>query len=214
MMQYVKEGTIPSLLRHSFSLDIPEFNCLTFQLGPFLDKAGCRTPLPLVTGRTHLFPILNSNCFQRMESGVNGARCRPCSWVLFMADQRFSIMTTQKMRTFGYHYSKELSRCSPQSCDQLPCCREHFLSVISVSGPRPTTTASKCGSLIRWCRMSCLTNQHTRIITLRDNTEENHGKTRSSKATPQIPHMPYTICSSWGKWLHLPSLNFLTCKMW
>lgn len=110
MRQYVKDGTIPSLLRHSFSLEILEFNCLTSQLEPFLDKAGCRTPPPTVTGRTRLFPTLNSYCFRRVESGVNGAWCwlkEPCSWVLFMADQTFSIMTAQKMRTFGYHYSKE-----------------------------------------------------------------------------------------------------------
>lgn len=101
------------------------------------------------------------------------------------------------MRTFGYHYSKEPSRCSPQSCDQLPCCREHFLSVILVSGPRPTTTASKCGSLIRWWRLSCLTNQHTRIMTLRDKTEENHGKTSTG---PPGPHPRYHTC-------HIPSVH-------
>lgn len=68
MRQYVKDGTTPSLLRHSFSLEILEFNRLTSQLGPFLDKTGCRTPPPIVTGRTRLFPTLNSNCFRGVDS--------------------------------------------------------------------------------------------------------------------------------------------------
>lgn len=110
--------------------------------------------------------------------------------VLFMADKRLSIISTRTRARLAIKILRNQTWYSPHACDQLPCCREHFLSVIWVSGLRPTTTVSKCGSWIRWCRQSCLTNQHTRIMALGDATEEIGGNNKhaSSGATPQHHH--------------------------
>lgn len=104
-----------------------------------------------------------------------------------MADKRLSIISTRKCARLAIKILRNQTWYSPLACDQLPCCREHFLSVIWVSGLRPTTTVSKCGSWIRWCRLSCLTNQHTRIMTLGDETQENRGNNKHV-ATPQHHH--------------------------
>lgn len=121
-----------------------------------------------------------------------------------MADKRLSIISTRTRACLAIKILRNQTWYSPHACDQLPCCREHFLSVIWVSGLRPTTTVSKCGSSIRWCRQSCLTNQHTRIMALGDATQEIGGNNKhaSSGATPQHHH----TC-------HLPAVHLETSDL-
>lgn len=220
MRLYVQDGFIPSPLKHDFILEIP--NSTVSLPNKQSLWAECRTQFyhPTVQSGTCLLPTLNINYFQS-HPGVRGwdQECiRPWCWLKSSVPE-FCVWHTKGFLFHPVHLWLLLSEGAKHSnlcihChDQLPCCREHFLSVILVSGPRPTMTASKCGSLIRWCRLSCLTNQHTRVIILRDKTQENCWKHqhKSSRATPRHTYA-ITSCSSWGKWLHLPSLNFLTCK--
>ena len=47
----------------------------------------------------------------------------------------------------------------------LPCCREHFLSLMVVCGPRPRTTVCRWGSWMGLWRLSSLTSQQTDMLT-------------------------------------------------
>lgn len=122
MRQYVKDGTTPSLLRHSFSLEILEFNRLTSQLGPFLDKTGCRTPPPIITGRTRLFPTLNSNCSRGVDSRAKGPRvgCEsPVSEFCLRQTKGFPSWPPRKYTPRVITTLRNQAPYSPHSRDQL-----------------------------------------------------------------------------------------------
>ncbi len=87
----------------------------------------------------------------------------PNRWTFVITLQAFSYMSP--FLSCRANITCLRSNGIKQQCtDTLPCCREHFLSLIVVSGPRPRTTFCRWGSRMGLCWPSSLISQQMGIL--------------------------------------------------